>query len=159
MRQGIGTIYLNHNKFLAMGMYDTIRSSYDLGPDFYNRTLQTKDLECFMAEYWIDPVGRLFEIDYSGTQDLQDYESNKNIENSFLKLPMWVPNGNHGKVKPVYLTKTIEVYPQNWSAHYAPFPRKEITFFRGVLITEEDDSHWEERYKSLKRWVKEHYLY
>jgi len=51
-----------------MGMFDTVRSSYDLGPGF-QKDLQTKDLDCCMNEYWIDPSGRLFEIDFSGTHD------------------------------------------------------------------------------------------
>ena len=54
-----------------MGMYDTIRSSYDLGPGF-QKELQTKDLECLMVDYWISPSGRLYEIDYSGTSDFVD---------------------------------------------------------------------------------------
>ena len=43
-----------------MGMFDTIRCGYDLGAGFYNRDLQTKDLECFMGEYWLTPSGQLF---------------------------------------------------------------------------------------------------
>tara|TARA_B100000925_G_C21721055_1_gene350923 strand:- start:73 stop:210 length:138 start_codon:yes stop_codon:yes gene_type:complete len=43
-----------------MGMFDTIRSSYDLGPGFWNKELQTKDLESIMATYWIDPLGQFF---------------------------------------------------------------------------------------------------
>lgn len=107
-----------------MGMFDTIRSSIDLGPSFWHRELQTKDLECSMMTYWIDPAGQLFEIDYSGTQD---FELNGAIG--------WdaVPNGSHGKVKPVYITRTIEVYPSKWDCHYAAFPRMNITFIDGVL--------------------------
>ena len=48
-----------------MGMFDTIRSSYDLGPGFWNKELQTKDLTCTLSVYWISPNGELFEIDYS----------------------------------------------------------------------------------------------
>ena len=106
-----------------MGMFDTIRSSYDLGPGFH-KDLQTKDLECLMMTYWIDPAGHLFEIDYSGTQD---FELNGAVG--------WdvVPNGTHGKVRPVYITTTIEVYPAKWDAHYAAYPRQNITFIDGVL--------------------------
>jgi len=47
-----------------MGMFDTIRSSYNLGEDFTNVTLQTKDLDCIMSEYWLDPAGNLYEIEH-----------------------------------------------------------------------------------------------
>ena len=77
-----------------------------------------------MMTYWIDPAGHLFEIDYSGTQD---FELNGAVG--------WnvVPNGTHGKVRPVYITTTIEVYPAKWDAHYAAYPRQNITFIDGVL--------------------------
>jgi len=106
-----------------MGMFDTIHCNYDLGPSFHNRDLQTKDLECFMSEYWLDPSGQLWQIDYSGTQDFIDRDP----------FPMWEPNGNHGKVKPFYITKDIEVYPAEWNAHYAAYPRQTITFVEGKL--------------------------
>ena len=112
-----------------MGMFDTLRSSYDLGPGFH-RDLQTKDLECCMCEYWIDPDGRLFEIDYSGTHDFLDVVKDKSV-------PVFktVANGNHGKVRPVYLFKVIEVYPAKWDCKYAAYPRKFI-YFRDGVITE-----------------------
>ena len=53
----------------CMGMFDTLRSSYDLGPGFWDKELQTKDLGAFMSHYWIDPAGRLFRINYDGTHD------------------------------------------------------------------------------------------
>jgi hypothetical protein len=117
-----------------MGMFDTIRSSYDLGPGFWRRDLQTKGLECLMVEYWIDPSGQLFEIDYSGTQDfdLCPEQESKTPWNPYKA----VPNGNHGKVRPVYVTATIEVYPAKWECHYAPFPRKIIQFVNGKLNEE-----------------------
>jgi hypothetical protein len=107
-----------------MGMFDTIRSSYDLGPSFWNKDLQTKDLEQMMSRFWIDPAGRLFEIDYSGTQDFElDGAVGWDV----------TPNGNHGRVTPYLLTRTIEVYPAKWDAHYAAYPRQNITFIDGVL--------------------------
>lgn len=107
-----------------MGMFDTINTSCDLGPGFWNKNLQTKDLECIMSLYWIDPKGHLFQIDYSGTAD---FDINAAVG--------WnvTPNGNRGKVSPILLTKTIEVYPTKWDTHYAPLPRKLITFIDGVL--------------------------
>ena len=107
-----------------MGMFDTLRSSYDIGPGFWDKELQTKDLGSFMAHYWIDPAGRLFRINYDGTHDWD-------INPAFG----WdaVPNGNHGKVSPVIFTGEIEVYPSKWDCKYAPFPTKHLKFFDGVL--------------------------
>jgi hypothetical protein len=113
-----------------MGMYDTIRSSYDLGPGF-QKELQTKDLECLMVDYWISPSGRLYEIDYSGTSDFVDVpeEERKSPWDTFKS----VPNGNHGKIRPCYITDTIRVYPSVWDAYYAPFPEKKIIFIDGII--------------------------
>ena len=113
-----------------MGMFDTIRCSFDLGPGFWNRDLQTKCLENFMTDYWLDPKGRLFEIDYSGTSDyiMDDTEAYG------YRL---TPNGNRGKVRPTAITKYIEVYPAKWDCKYAPFPRQTIHLVNGQLISYE----------------------
>ena len=118
-----------------MGMFDTIRSSIDLGPSFWYRDLQTKDLECLMNEYWISPSGQLYEIDYSHTADFVEFgedDPRYDPKRNFLNFG-WIPNGQHGRVRPVYITRTIEVYPCKWECHYAPFPRINITFIDGVL--------------------------
>jgi len=61
-----------------MGMFDYFRSSFDLGPDLTNVECQTKDIEegisGTMTQYWLDPHGYLYVIDYSNTQDLKIYE-------------------------------------------------------------------------------------
>ena len=113
-----------------MGMFDTIRCNYDLGPGFWNKELQTKDLQCACCEYWLDPSGRLWEIDYSGTQDFVDVPNDDTHPWLSFKT---VGNGNHGKVRPLYVTKSIEVYPSEWTAYYAPYPRQTITFVEGKL--------------------------
>ena len=114
-----------------MGMFDTIHCNYDLGPGFYNRDLQTKGLECLMVEFWLDPVGQLWEIDYTGTQDYIDVpEEERTAPWNIFDI---VPNGNHGRIKPYPITTTIEVYPACWTAHYAAYPRQNITFIEGRL--------------------------
>jgi len=90
-----------------MGLFDYVRSSYDLGEGFTNVELQTKsfqeDYDGFFDQYWIDPKGRLFQVLYDGTQDLVD-DSNGG------RWPLtWVPNGNHGKVLPIYWTGTLRL--------------------------------------------------
>ena len=114
-----------------MGMYDTVRSSYDLGPGF-RKDLQTKDLECCMCEYWISPTGQLFWIDYSGTQDFVDVPEEE--RNSPWHLFKSVPNGTHGRVMPITnLFKVVEIYPAVWDCHYSPFPRLKIYFDGGII--------------------------
>ena len=98
-----------------MGMFDTIRCNYDAGAGFHNRELQTKDLECMMFEYWITPHGQLYQIDYSGTQSIVDSGAQD------FRI-VTVPNGNHGKITAMDITKT-----------YAPFPRIHFHFRDGVI--------------------------
>ena len=113
-----------------MGMFDTVRSSYDLGPGF-QKDLQTKDLDCCMNEYWISPAGQLFEVDYSHTHDFVDIPEGERVHSwNVFKL---VPNGNRGKVHPVYIFKIVELYPAEWDCKYAPYIRKHILFKDGVI--------------------------
>jgi hypothetical protein len=111
-----------------MGMFDRIHCTYDLGPGFYNKTLQTKDIECMMAVFWLDPGGHLYEIDYSGTSDFVE------DPDQFLGFGH-KKNGNHGKIRPFYFTGDVEVYPENWDCKYAAYPRQKITFLWGELCT------------------------
>jgi len=138
-----------------MGMFDTIRTSYNLGPGFYNKDLQTKDLDNLLEFYWIDPNGQLFKVEYSGTQAWKP----KSLEESESQWDIFkiVPNGTHGKVSPCNLTKTIEVCPAKWDTHYAPFPRRLVIFIDGKVSDSEEVENWRERYISLKRWIKNHY--
>ena len=54
-------------------MFDYLRSSYNLGEQFTNTRLQTKDIEDgiggTMSQYWISPDGILYYIDYTHTAD------------------------------------------------------------------------------------------
>ena len=118
-----------------MGMFDTIHCSYDLGPGFYNRDLQTKDLECLMADFWLCPRGYLYELDYAGTSDFVElfpgdvgYHETATWANF-----RWISNGNRGRIKPYRITDYVEVYPACWTANYAAFPRKRIHFIDGKL--------------------------
>jgi len=110
-----------------------------------------------MMDFWLSPVGELYGINYDGTYDIIEVpEENRSSPWELFKS---VPNGNRGRIAPVDITQTIEVYPAKWDAHYAAFPRKTITFVHGVLITNESQITWKERYEALKRWVKKTYEY
>ena len=112
-----------------MGMFDTIHCSFDLGPSFHNRSLQTKDLYNEMMEYWLSPSGELYELDFAGTQA---FVLKKEPVYPYERI-IWEKSGCHGKVRATQLTREIEVYPVKWDAHYAPYPRKKLTFFHGRL--------------------------
>lgn len=115
-------------------MFDYVKSSYDLGEDF-DCPCQTKDIEnCLggtMTQYWISPSGQLFMIDYSHTADFVE-DPNPNPKFSFIKF-RWVPNGAHGRVSPIYLTKYVTIYPEKWDGHWKERPEVMIHFKNGVV--------------------------
>lgn len=127
-----------------MGMYDTLRSSYNLGPQFTNVELQTKDIEdCLggtMSDYWISPDGILYYIDYSGTADFEKIEKGDNDYNDKFEFMnfRWVPNGNHGKISPCMITKYVEVYPSKWGGDWKQLPTLKLHFRYGKLQDFED---------------------
>lgn len=86
-----------------MGLFDTVRSSYNLGEELTEVELQTKDIGATMDFYWISPNGQLWTVDLLDTADFEK------IDDSILGFK-WIPNGNHGKVKPVDLTDYIRAY-------------------------------------------------
>ena len=123
-----------------MGMFDYVRSSYDLGEQFTNTRLQTKDIEDgiggTLSQYWISPDGVLYYIDYSHTADFvvieegdEDYQETHKWRNF-----KWVPNGNHGKISPCMMTKYVEVYPSTWDGQWEDWPRCKIHFKYGRLM-------------------------
>ena len=46
----------------------------------------------------------------------------------------WIPNGNHGKVSPLMITKYVEVYPAQWKGDWEKWPRCRIHFKYGRLM-------------------------
>lgn len=125
-------------------MFDYFRSSYDLGPDFTEVECHTKDIEDgiggTMTQYWLDPHGYLYYIDYAHTADLVFYDKEDpeyDSEHQWRNFE-WKPNGNHGKVSPYLLTKYIEVYPSKWDGAWEDWPRLQIHFKYGRLLDFED---------------------
>jgi len=118
-----------------MGMYDTFRSSYDLGPRFTNVECQTKDLNSFMDYYWMDPSGQLWITDYTGTSELQ--EDPNWVDDGTLKSALFKykvkSTGKHGKVKPVELTDYVTVYNYRGNESYDDAPLCRLHFVRGKL--------------------------
>ncbi len=125
-------------------MFDYLRSSYDLGEQFTDVELQTKDIEDgiggTMSHYWLSPNGVLYYIDYSHTADfvkLQEGDDGYNDKMELLNF-RWIPNGNHGKISPWYMTKYIEVYPSTWNGSWEDWPRLRLHFKIGKLMDYED---------------------
>jgi hypothetical protein len=127
-----------------MGMYDTIRSSYDLGPQFTDVELQTKDIEegygGTMTDYWLDPEGYLWYGDYTGTSSMEIYEEGHpkyNPDKKFMNFD-WIPTGVRGKYKVHPITKYINVYPTNWKGQWEDWPTLKLHFKYGKLIDYEN---------------------
>ena len=127
-----------------MGMYDTIRSSYDLGPQFTDVELQTKDIEegygGTMTDYWLDPEGYLWYGDYTGTSSMEIYEEGHpkyDPDKKFMNFD-WIPTGVRGKYKVHPITKYINVYPTNWKGQWEDLPRLKLHFKLGKLQDYED---------------------
>lgn len=123
-----------------MGMFDYLRSSYNLGPEFTNVTCQTKDIEDgiggAMTQYWLSPDGQLYWIDYSHTADFVELkEGDDGYQEGKLALLnfKWIPNGTHGRVRPMNLTKYITMYPEIWDDKLEDCPECRIHFKQGKL--------------------------
>lgn len=122
-----------------IGMFDYLRSSYDLGTPFTNVELQTKDIEDgisgTMTHYWLDPVGRLWKPEYIGTHTFETIkEDDPRYNDKFLFMNFeWIPTGNHGKYRVHPITKYVEVYPSRWEGDWRDWPRLKLHFVYGVL--------------------------
>ncbi len=123
-----------------MGLYDNIRSSYYLGPNFTNVEMQTKDLACAMCRYWIAPDGSLYELTYKEThtfEEIGEDDERYDPERLFLNYE-WIPTGKNGKVEPYDITDYVEVYPATWEGKWDYWPRCRIHFKRGKVQDYED---------------------
>jgi len=123
-----------------MGMFDYVKSSYDLGENFTNVELQTKGLACTMARYWIAPDGSLYELTYRETHTFEDIgEDDERYDPVRLFLNYeWVPTGKKGRVEPCNATDYVEVYPGIWDGNWEDWPRLRLHFVRGKLMDYED---------------------
>ena len=123
-----------------MGMFDLLKSSYNLGEEFTNVVLQTKGIEDdiggTMTDYWIDPNGVLWRPDYTGTNTFEIIEEDDpryDSKNLFLNYE-WIPTGKHGKYVHHSITKYVEVYPAVWEGEWIEdWPRCTIHFKNGII--------------------------
>ena len=86
-------------------MYDEVKCSAPIG-ELTDVLTQTKDISDdywdggTMSFYWIDPLGYMWGVDYSGTYDLE--------LSGIRYIP--VKNKNKGRLYPLDITKSIEIY-------------------------------------------------
>jgi hypothetical protein len=127
-----------------MGMYDYVRSSYDLGEEFTNVVCQTKDIEDgiggTLTDYWIDPAGILWYPNYSGTNTFEiisEDDPRYDPDRKFLNFE-WIPTGAKGKLQQHPITKYVEIYPSGWKGEWEDWPRCRIHFRYGKVMDFED---------------------
>ena len=123
-----------------MGMFDYLKSSYNLGEQFTNVECQTKEIEeCYsgtMSHFWIDPAGYLWCGDYKGTSTFEIIEKDDpryDPKHLFLNYE-WIPTGQHGRYHVHPITKYVEIYPAIWNGHYDDWPRCRIHFKCGRVV-------------------------
>ena len=105
-----------------MGLFDHLKSSYDLGPQFTDVQLQTKDIEEYgiggtMTHYYLDPSGYLCYGDYTGTSTFEEISKDDerySDKHLFLNFE-WISTGQRGKYKVHPITKYISVYRSGWT--------------------------------------------
>ena len=112
-----------------MGMFDTIRTSHEILGNPSDLSLQTKDLACMMANYWISPACELYLIDCDGVADLhiKPTEERKNR----LDMFEWKLNGRRGHLRPVDYSGQINVVGK-WSPDV--WPKAQLYFGNGYLL-------------------------
>ena len=127
-----------------MGMMDYFVSSYNLGEQFTNVELQTKEIEDgiggTLTTYWLDPKGVLWYPDYKGTNTFEiipEDDPRYDADRKFLNFE-WIPTGQHGKYQVHPITKYIEIYPEGWKGKWEDWPRLRLHFKKGVLQDYED---------------------
>jgi len=126
---------------ISMGMFDYVRSSYNLGAQHTNVECQTKDIEDFgiggtLSHFWIDPSGYLWCGDYTGTSTfelIQEDDPRYDPQRLFLNYE-WVPTGKRGKYHVHNITKYIEIYPVTWKGDWENWPRCKIHFKKGKIV-------------------------
>jgi hypothetical protein len=127
-----------------MGLFDYVRSSYDLGPQFTDVELHTKDIEegygGTMTHYYLDKSGLLWYPDYTGTSTFEEIpEDDVRYSNKHLFLNFeWVSTGQRGKYKVHQITKYISVHPSEWKGEWSQWPTLRLHFIQGKLQDYED---------------------
>jgi hypothetical protein len=123
-----------------LGLFDYLKSSYDIGPQFTNVELHTKDIDEYgsggtMTHYYLDKSGILWYGDYKGTSTFEEIpEDDERYSNKLLFLNFeWIPTGQRGKYRVHSITKYVEVYIPEWKGDYDAWPRCRLHLIQGKL--------------------------
>jgi hypothetical protein len=127
-----------------MGMFDFVRSSYDLGPQFTDVQLQTKDIEEFgiggsMTNY-LDPSGYLCYGDYTGTSTFEEISKDDerySDKHLFLNFE-WIQQGKEVSIKFIPLPNIFQCILLNGRESGTDWPTLRLHFIRGKLQDFED---------------------
>ena len=92
----------------------------------YNLDLITDNV---MSFFWVDPSGRLWYPDYSGTQDIYFVR-----DRSPLGVMDCKPNGNRGRLTRVYITDYVNIYDsKTYPDGYFEMVECKLHFIDGTL--------------------------
>ncbi len=125
-----------------MGMFDTVNSSYPIFGEG-DHDLQTKSLDCVLAQYWISPDGQLYLIDYSYTQNWVEVPEHE--RRGFFDRYRTVPNGNKGRVYAMHYWGHMHLI----NKHHQ---ERTVIFEDGVLVDVGDDTTISRNHSPLVSW-------
>lgn len=118
-----------------MGMFDYVRCDYPIDDDTF-KDCQTKSIEPeiggTMDQYYIDPMGYLWLIDYNGTQDYDLVDSGRSWISKCFKR---TPNGNKGKVKIKNITNYVTIYPTDYEGPWEEWPEARLHIVDGKVLS------------------------
>lgn len=112
-----------------MGMYDTVRCDYPITPELTGVECQSKDFDPYggrMTDYYIDPNGIVWHIDYYGTTEyVRDPTGDKPW--GYKRLP----TGRRGRVKPHRITSYVSIYPVDYRGRWEDVPEARLHIVDG----------------------------
>jgi hypothetical protein len=116
-------------------MFDYVRCDYPITPEFVGEC-QTKDIDGdiggTMSDYYIDPSGRFWFIDYYGTTE---YVINEDAENLFNKWKR-VPTGKRGTVRHLHgYTNYFTIYPAQHEGSWETWPEARLHIVEGQVLS------------------------
>ena len=109
-----------------MKLHDTVRSSYRELPGSF----ETVGLDCCLSDFYLDPAGRLWRSDVTGTHDIC---MDPTMPSAKARIK-FIPNGGKGRVSPVLLSRKVVVTQDKTSPDgYTEVYQYELHFEEGVL--------------------------
>ena len=118
-----------------MGMFDKVRCDYPIDGDTF-RDCQTKTIDPefggTMDLYYIDPVGTVWQVDYSGTAEYRRGRIRPD-ENRVLPFFRRIATGKHGRVRLADLTGYVVIYPSDYEGPWEEWPEVRLHIVKGKV--------------------------